>query len=137
MAELANARYEKFAQGIACGLSQRKAYIEAFPNAAKWKDTTVDPKASNLANDSKVSARIAELQREASSAAIMTAVQRKEWLSQIIQSATEETRDKLRAVDILNKMDGEYIDKVQMQAEVTNPFAGLSTEELRQMIGDE
>lgn len=118
MAELQNARHEKFAQGIASGLSQRKAYRAAFPNSAKWKDTTVDNRASELAKTSEVLGRLGELAQKASNDAIMDAAERKEWLTHIIKSATEETKDKLKAVDLLNRMDGTYITKVEVDANV-------------------
>ena len=53
MAILKNPRHEKFVQGLIQGMSQRKAYREAFPAASKWKDTTVDVKASKLFSDDK------------------------------------------------------------------------------------
>jgi hypothetical protein len=112
MGALANARHEKFAQGIAQGLSQRKAYREAFPNSKKWKDETVDPKASNLAKDDKVSARLQELREESSSKAVKSAQERKEWLSSIIDGE-EDINVKLKACDLLNKMDGEYTTKIE------------------------
>ena len=113
MAELENARHEKYAQGIAQGLSQRKAYREAFPKSAKWKDTTVDVKASELAKDDKVLVRVEELKSLATSKAIKTAIERKEWLSSIIDNEEEDTNTKLKACDLLNKMDGEYVTKVE------------------------
>lgn len=112
MGALVNARHEKFAQGIAQGLSQRKAYREAFPNSKKWKDETVDPKASNLAKDDKVSARLQELRDESSSKAVKSAQARKEWLSSIIDGE-EDINVKLKACDLLNKMDGEYTTKIE------------------------
>jgi hypothetical protein len=136
MAELNNMRHEKFAQGIASGLSQRKAYRAAFPNSERWKDTTVDVKASNLAKDNKVLVRVQELAELASSKAVMNAKERKEWLTQIIKSTEEETKDKLKACDILNRMDGEYLDKLQIGGQINNPMAGLTTEELKKLIND-
>lgn len=68
----------------------------------------------------------------------MTARERKEWLSELILKRDEEIRinDKLKAVDILNKMEGEYIDKVELKGDVTtrNPMEGLTTEELKKLI---
>lgn len=113
MGALANARHEKFAQGIAQGLSQRKAYREAFPNAKKWKDETVDSKACNLAKEDKVSARLQELRDESSSKAVKSAQERKEWLSSIVDCETEDMNTRLKACDMLNKMDGEYVTKVE------------------------
>lgn len=118
MAELQNARHEKFAQGIAGGLSQRKAYRAAFPNSQKWKDETVDVKASQLRKNDKVLIRLEELAQKSSNDAIMDAVERKEWLTMVIKNAMEETKDKLKAVDLLNKMDGTYITKVEVDANI-------------------
>lgn len=137
MAELKNARHEKFAQGIALGTSQRRAYRAAFPSSQSWKDETVDSKASLLAKNEKVLARVKELQEAATSKAVMTATQRKEWLTKLIQSEDEATQNKLKAVDILNKMDGEYTEKLQVNGNVNNPMAGLTTEELKKLIADD
>lgn len=136
MAELNNARHEKFAQGIVSGLSQRKAYRAAFPNSANWKDTTVDNRASELCKKSEVLGRIKELGAKASNEAIMNATQRKEWLTKIIQSAAEDTKDKLKAVDILNRMDSAYVDKVEVKGQINNPYEGLTTEQLLKLAGE-
>lgn len=56
-------KQEKYAQGLFAGLSQREAYKEAF-DCSKMKDKTVDENACRLANNSKLVARIAELQDE-------------------------------------------------------------------------
>jgi CRISPR/Cas system-associated endonuclease Cas1 len=113
VAALENAKHEKFAQGIAQGLSQRKAYREAFPNSQKWKDETVDSKACNLAKEDKVSARLQELREESSSKAVKSTQSRKEWLSSIIDDMAEDMNTRLKACDMLNKMDGEYTNKVE------------------------
>ena len=136
MAELNNVRHEKFAQCLASGMSQRNAYRAAFPNSKRWKDETVDSKASVLAKQEKVLERLRELAEQSASEAIMTARQRKEWLTKIVLSECEETKDKLKAVDILNRMEGEYIDKVQLGGQINNPMAGLTTEELKKLIND-
>lgn len=57
-------REEKFAQGVAGGLSQAEAYRQAYPSSAKWKDATVWNKASALMRRDEVLARVAELQAE-------------------------------------------------------------------------
>lgn len=45
-------------------MSQRKAYLDAFPSAKAWKPETVDTKACNLEAENKIMARIKELQDE-------------------------------------------------------------------------
>lgn len=110
---LDNPRQEIFAQEIAKGMSQRKAYRAAFPSSQNWKDETVDSKASVLANTDKVLERVRELKDEASSQAVKTAIQRKEWLSKLIDDEEIEVNARLKACDLLNKMDGEYVTKVE------------------------
>lgn len=136
MAELENKRHEKFAQGIASGLSQRKAYRAAFPNAKKWKDGTVDSRASELHKTSEILGRVKELAEEATSKAVMSIAERKEWLTKIVKSELEDTKDKLRAVDTLNKMDGAYVENINVNGQINNPMAGLTTEELKKLVAD-
>lgn len=132
-----NERHEKFCIGLMNGLSQRKAYRAAFPNSEKWKDTTVDKRASELYNTGAILGRLQELKEAATSNAVMTATQRKEWLTQLINDEAEATPNKLKAVDILNKMDGEYTEKVQVNGNVNNPMANLTTDELKKLIDSE
>ena len=137
MAELNNERHEKFVRGLANGLSQRNAYRAAFPNSAKWKDNTVDSKACNLAKEDKILARLKELQIAATSAAVKTATERKEWLTKIMDDTAEEMQHRLKACDMLNKMEGEYTDKLTVSGTVNNPFENLTTEELKKLIDSE
>ena len=68
--------------------------------------------------NSKVMARLTELREELVKPGIMTAQERLKWLTGVINSGEESTGDKLRAIDIMNKMQGEYVQKVE--AEVKN-----------------
>ena len=56
---------EKFATGLAKGLSQAEAYRKAYPNSKKWKDESVWQKASVLASNIKVQSRVQELLQKA------------------------------------------------------------------------
>lgn len=44
--------------------------------------------------------------------------------------------DKLRALELLGKHIGMFQDRVEVTGEVNNPMAGLTTEELKKLIGD-
>ena len=137
MAELKNVRHETFALGIANGMSHWSAYRAAFPKSKEWKDNTVDARACELAKNSKVLVRIKELQTESTSAAVKNATQRKEWLSNVMDNAEEEMQHRLKACDMLNKMDGSYTGNVKINGTVNNPFEGLSTDELKKLIESE
>lgn len=60
---------ELYCQARMRGLSQRRAYREAFPNSARWKDATVDARACELEATPKVAGRLAQLKRAAAAAA--------------------------------------------------------------------
>ncbi len=49
----------------------------------------------------------------------------------------EDMQYRLKACDMLNKMDGSYTDKVQINGNVNNPMAGLTTDELKKLIDSE
>ena len=64
------AQQERYCQARARGLSQRKAYREAYPKSARWKDSAVDSQACRLEKLPKVSARLAELTEAAAKEAV-------------------------------------------------------------------
>jgi len=57
-------RQEKFVQEILEGKTQHVAYMEAYPNAKKWKLESVKTSASKLLKNEKVAYRLNELRRE-------------------------------------------------------------------------
>ena len=59
---------EKFASGLAEGLSQADAYRRAYPRSQKWADKSVWERASRLAADVKVRSRVADLGAKAAAA---------------------------------------------------------------------
>lgn len=139
MAELKNARQENFARYMAQGMKQIDAYRAAVPASRNWKDKTVYNRASEWYNTGEILGRIRELQKAATSETVMTVTERKEWLSDLIRErdGVYSTGEKLKAVDILNKMDGEYTEKLQVHGQINNPFEGLTTDELKKLAYDE
>ena len=131
MGVLDNERYEKYAQELHKGLSQRKAYREAFPQSVKWKDSTVDNRASELYKTSEILGRLQELKEATANESIMTAQERLEFLSGIVKDINKEkivveTEEgekifekpanlgkKMKAIDLMNKMQGVYVTKVE------------------------
>lgn len=114
------AKQEKFVQNILEGMSQADAYRSAY-NASKMTDKTVHEKASLLASQDKVRARLSELRDKLANEKIMSAQKRLEWLTEVIKDTHEKTENKLKALDIMNKMDGEYVQKIaaEVQTETT------------------
>lgn len=133
MPALRNAKREKFVQCLIVGMSRRKAYLEAFPAARKWKDNTVDSRAYELFQNSEILDRFTELQNQAAQGAVLTRQRKREILCTIAESEENEPRDRIRAIDTDNRMEGEYTEKVEVKATDNNLFTQLeeSLNELR------
>ena len=122
-----NLKQEKFIQNIINGMSQRQAYKDAYN--AKYSDKAIDEKASTLFNSEKVQERYRELIKQLEDKSIMSAKERMKWLTDVISdSVTDEVflngsiipikksadiATKIKAIDTLNKMSGEYVTKVE------------------------
>lgn len=123
-------KQELFAQNIIQGMSQADAYRNSY-NAKKMSDKTVWENASRLMNDGKVKARVKELRDQIAKTAIMTAQERLKFLTKVINGEECEVayaqdaegnqieikqppslKTRLNAIDIMNKMQGEYVTKV-------------------------
>lgn len=104
-------KQEQFCQNIVKGMSQSDAYRAAYPGT-KMSDKSIWEKSSTLSKNVKVEARIKELRDAQAVPAIMTLNERLEWLSKLIRSKKEDTSDKLKASDQMNKIEGVYKQKI-------------------------
>ena len=125
-------KQEKFIQNIISGMSQREAYKNSY-NAKNMADDTIDNKACKLFNSDKIRARYQELMKRLENKAIMTAEERMIWLTKVIncdvkvkQEYDNEIKeydpyisDRLKALDMLNKMDGQYTTKIEGNLGIT------------------
>ena len=136
-------KQEKFVQNLIKGMSQREAYKNSY-DASKMKDKTIDDKASLLFKKDEIRARYEELIKKADDEAIMSAIERKKWLTDVIKGKTTErivveiSKDKkgktkkveedvpsklktrLIALDLLNKMDGQYTENLNLSGNVSH-----------------
>ena len=133
-------RQEKFVQGLVAGLSQRKAYKEAY-NAQKMADSTIDSRASKLLKEYKVNTRYRELLKEFSNRALWSreqAFNEYEWLKNKARASIEiegvrqaNSTAFLSALDGMNNMafrDLELADK-KLRLEIENLKAQLGSDD--------
>ena len=112
------AKEEKFCQNIAIdNMTQIDAYKNSY-NAENMGDDTIYVKACELAKKDKIKVRIEELRKQAYSERIINTIQKKELLTNWIYDGESSKADRLKAMDILNKMDGEYIEKVEAKQDI-------------------
>lgn len=105
-----NERQEKFCQEVMQGKTQRQAYYSAYPSSLKWKVETVDSKASIMANNGKVLARLEELRAEAAEQNKITRNDLIEQLKTIGFSDIDlddiRPTDKIKAIEAMAKILG-------------------------------
>ena len=124
------AKQEKFVRNLIKGMSQREAYKNSY-DAENMADKTIDEEASRLFNRPDITARYNTLIERAASASVMTAQERLEYLSRIVYGTEMEQivgivegvevgyervadlNTRMKAIDIMNKMQGEYVTKVE------------------------
>lgn len=86
-----------------------------------------------------IRAYIVELERrfqQSNEQRVATIEERRNLLTQWIYSDDVRYNDKLKALDILNKMDAAYEQRIKMDTTINNPVQSLTTEELRSLINN-
>lgn len=124
------AKQEKFIQNIVGGMSQVEAYKDAY-DAEGMSDNSIYREASLLMKNPKIAQRHKELGGKTVKPTIMTAQERLEYLTEVIQGLQCEKvvqmvngeavevdvpasiKNKLSAIDLMNKMQGEYVQKIE------------------------
>lgn len=60
-----------------------------------------------------------------------------EWWAEKMDNPNVKPQDQIKCSELLAKSQGAFIDKVEVNGNVNNPFAGMSTDELKKLIDDE
>ena len=68
--------------------------------------------------------------------AISERQKKRKWLWDMIENTSVSESDRLRAMDILNKMDSEYIQTTHSINESKTNISGLDTDTLKQLISN-
>ncbi len=111
---------EKFCiEFVRCG-NATEAYKRAGYKARS--DKVAGTAAARLLGNVGIQQRIVELQSEMDSHKIMDAAERRELLTQFARDEETAKPDRLKAMDLLNKMDGVYINKTQVSGADGKPL---------------
>ena len=106
-------RQKKFAEYYAqCGNAAQSAIQAGY--SKKYANTN----ASKLLQNTTITEYIKQLTEDAQTARIMTARERQALLSDIANDKQNELSDRIRAIDTLNKMTGEYTQKISIDGDV-------------------
>ena len=114
---------------ITCGNATQAAI------KAGYKGKSVRMTACEKLTKPNIQEYINSLRKESKNKAILTYNDKRRLLSNIILNENFKILERLKALDILNKMDGAYTNKVEVMGEIkTNLFKELTTEELKKII---
>lgn len=115
-----NERQKKFAEyyaqsGNTVQSAIKAGYSEKYANADACK----------ILENPRVAEYIRQLTEIGQDERIMTAQQRQALLSDIAKNEENSNSDRIKAVDTLNKMTGEYITKVQAEVNTSEKLADV------------
>lgn len=129
-------KQEKFCQGVVSGMTFKDAYINAY-DAENMSDHGIRKESSKLAKRDDITARIKELsipvQNLYQNAAISDSERIRGILWGMIQDEDVKDENKLRAMDMLNKMNGAYKEDTSTE-DKTDSIDSLDTDKLIQLV---
>jgi len=105
-------KQEKFCIEYIKSGNATEAYKKAF-NAENMKPTTINKKAYELLKKPEIKEFIEKTREQTIEESIIDIKQRKAYLSKLITDSKADISEKLKAIDLLNKMDGVYTQKME------------------------
>ncbi len=121
MCEKLNIRQRKFAQFYA-----QTGNIVQSAIQAGYSENYANARAHELLEKVGVKELIQELTDKIKDESILTARDRQSILSELAKDEENEPADRIRAIDTLNKMTGEYLNKVELTGSLKAETSKLS-----------
>lgn len=121
MCEKLNIRQRKFAQFYA-----QTGNIVQSAIQAGYSENYANARAHELLEKVGVKELIQELTDKIKDESILTARDRQSILSELARDEENEPADRIRAIDTLNKMTGEYLNKVELTGSLKAETSKLS-----------
>lgn len=113
-------RQKKFAEYYAqCGNAAQSAI------QAGYSEKYAGQNADKLLKNTNIADYIRELTEDAQTARIMTARERQAILSDMAKNGKNSPADRIRAIDTLNKMTGEYTTKIQAEVRTSDKLSDV------------
>lgn len=113
-------RQKKFAEYYAqCGNTVQSAI------KAGYSENYANTNACKLLDNDRVADYIKQLTACKKRTRILTAIERQEIISGIAKDADNAPSDRIKAIDTLNKMTGEYTTKIQAEVKTSEKFADI------------
>lgn len=115
-----NERQKKFAEYYAQSGNAAKSARQAG-----YSESYAEHRTDDLLRNVEISEYIRKLSEKAQDERIMTAKERQVLLSDIAKDGDNDPADRIRAVDTLNKMTGEYVAKIQAEVKTSEKLSDV------------
>lgn len=99
--------------------------------AAGYAPDSANRTAYRLLNDPRVAQLIEEREKRSTKPLIRSRVKRQEWLVSIIEDVAVEMRDRLKAMEMLKRSCGDFLDRVEVTNRHTVELPEMDAETLR------
>lgn len=130
-------KQQKFCQCIVSGMSGKDSYLTAYNSNST---TSAYSESYNLLQRDDIKEYIETLKKPIETNIQKTAIserqKKRQWLWDMIENPSVNESDRLRAMDLLNKMDSEYIQTTHTINESKTNISGLDTDTLKQLISN-
>lgn len=127
-------KQKAYCRARAAGKSRPDAYLEAgYTSSTGREDANHNAYCMEVVRpcSTKIQKEIARLQAQAEKGAIIDRKQRQALLTEIVLDKGEKTDNRLRAADMLNRMSGDYTDRME---QVYSGALALSYEDRKKML---
>lgn len=132
-------KQEKFCQCIISGMTGKDSYITAYDTNAG--DNTIYTEVTRLLDKEDIQKRLETLRKpletQAKATAISERAKKRQFLWNVINDETQNMSDRLKATDLLNKMDSEYTNNTTLSVDNKTNISGLDTNTLKQLVSSE
>ena len=122
-------KQEKFCQCVVSGMTYKDSYMAAY-DCHSEKAANVESVKLAMREDiqERMQALLIPIQENIQKTVISEREKKRQWLWNMIENATNDS-DRIRAMDILNKMDSEYINIQRIEKDET-PIQDMDTDKL-------
>lgn len=128
-------KQEKFCQCIVSGMSNKDSYMSAYDTES---DNTAYIESTKLLKRDDIKERITDLRKPIEKSiqdkVVSDRERKRSFLWNVIHDENQTMSDRLKATDLLNKMDSEYIAQTRLECDNKTVISGLDTDALKRLL---
>ena len=103
---------------------------------AGYSEKTANEQGARMLAKVSIQDYIQQFQKQIDQKNIKTVEEVQEWWSEVMVDEEAKLTDRIKASELLVKSKGGFMDRVQVNGNIRNPLAGLTTEELKKLVDD-